>query len=296
MKSVTEQQFLQMMQGQMPEQEIATLLKKLAERGETADEITAAADVLKSLALKPNISIPDKAMDTCGTGGDGAQTFNISTTVAIVLAACGVPVAKHGNRAASSKSGSADMLEALGVNINATPQQVERCIQACNIGFLFAPSYHQAMRHVAPVRKALGIRTIFNLVGPLANPLNVKRQLLGVYDKKWLQPMAKALKNMGSEKAIIVYGGGGLDEFSLDGEQYYCGLDGEIKVIRPQDIGLTPAPIEALKGGTPQENAKITKQILSGECQDAKRDVVLFNAAAGLMVADKVKNWERALP
>ncbi|MDG2243983.1 MAG: anthranilate phosphoribosyltransferase [Rhodospirillaceae bacterium] len=276
------------MSGEATPVTIASFLTALAVRGETVAEITGAAKIMRAKAL--HVKAPADAIDTCGTGGDAAGTVNISTAVAIVVAACGIPVAKHGNRKASSKSGTADVLEALGVNLDATPDVVERAIAETNIGFLFAQKHHSAMKHVGPIRAELGIRTLFNLLGPLSNPAGAKRQLLGVFATDWVTPMAETLRALGSERAWIVHGSDGLDELTVTGASTVAELKhGLVSTfeICPQDAGLPLHDANALKGGDPEENAKALSSLLDG-APGAYRDIVLLNAAAALIVVDKV--------
>ena len=232
------------------------------------------------------------AIDCCGTGGDATGTYNISTATALVSAACGVPIAKHGNRGVSSASGAADVLEALGVNLAMSKERQESALKYFGFCFLMAPHHHQVMKNVAELRKALGFRTIFNLLGPLANPAGTMRQLLGVYDRKWVLPMAETLKNLGSEKAWVVHGAGGLDEISTTGETFVAILEeGRVlkKTLTPDDFGLPTAKIEDLKGGDAQENATALDRLLRGE-KTAYRDIVLANTAAVLSLHDSVGN------
>lgn len=278
------------MSGDASPAQIASLLTALAVRGETVTEITGAARIMRAKALP--IKAPADSIDTCGTGGDASGTVNISTAVAIVVAACGVPVAKHGNRKASSKSGTADVLEALGVNLNATPDVVEKALREANIGFLFAQKHHSAMKHVAPVRGELGIRTIFNLLGPLSNPAGAKRQLLGVFSAAWVKPMAETLQALGSERAWVVHGSDGLDELTVTGPSQVAELkDGKVSVfeVGPQDAELSTHDASALKGGEPEDNAKALSALLEGS-HGAYRDIVLLNAAAALVIAGKAND------
>lgn len=271
-----------MMGGSVDETDIKSFLTHLAERGETIDEITGAARVMREKADK--IDAPHGTVDCCGTGGDAAGTFNISTAVALVAAACGVPVAKHGNRAASSKSGAADVLEALGVNLNLSKPKLEQALRDFNFCFLMAPRHHAAMKHVAPARKALAFRTIFNLLGPLANPAGARIQLLGVYDKKWLTPMAQALHNLGSDRAWVVHGSDGLDEITLSGATHLAALQKDTVsegLIRAADFDLPRIRLDAIKGGDAAENAAALKKLLNGE-KSSYRDIVMANAAAVL--------------
>jgi anthranilate phosphoribosyltransferase len=236
-------------------------------------------------------------VDTCGTGGDGAHTFNISTAAAFIAAGAGVKVAKHGNRAASSQCGSADVLEELGVNLNLSPEQVARCIDEVGIGFLFARSFHPAMRHAAPVRSELGVRTVFNLLGPLTNPAGATRQVLGVFDAQWVEPIAHVLKNLGAERAFVVHGAGGLDEISTLGETHVAevGQDTILSyTIAPEEFDIQRAMPDDLRGGTPQQNAEIVL-----ECLDAvpnpRRDIALLNATAAIVAAGLAEDLKEGL-
>ena len=283
------------MEGHWEDTQIAAFLMGLSLRGETVDEITGAAKIMREKAL--HINAPANAVDCCGTGGDGQSTYNISTAVAILGAACGVPMAKHGNRAASSKSGAADVLESLGANLDCTKEKLEKALQRYNFAFLMAPKHHSAMKYVVPVRKALGVRTIFNLLGPLANPAGTKRQLIGVYDPKWLTPFAHALKNLGTEKAWIVCGENGMDEITTTGKTHLAILEnGQIseRTLTPADFGLSISNIEDLRGGDAQTNANALKAILSGQ-KNAYRDIVLANTAAVLMIAEKCTNLKEGV-
>lgn len=275
------------MEGKADFETLSRFLMALAARGETVAEITGAARVLRAKVLP--ISAPEGAVDCCGTGGDLSGTYNISTAVAMVAAACGVPIAKHGNRAASSKSGAADVLEALGVNLNAPREKLEEALRRFGFAFLMAPNHHQAMRHVIDVRRALKTRTIFNLLGPLANPAGTRIQLLGVYDRKWLLPMAETLRNLGSDAAWVVHGADGLDEITVTGPTHIAALaEGKIteRLITPDDFGLKTWRPETLKGGTPAENAAALRAVLDGT-QNAYRDCVLANTAAVLLLSAK---------
>jgi anthranilate phosphoribosyltransferase len=276
------------MTGQATPAQVGAFLMGLRVRGETVDEITAAATVIRAKAQ--TIKAPLGAIDTCGTGGDSSGTFNISTGAAIVTAACGVPVAKHGNRAVSSKSGSADILVALGVNIAADEKLVLRSLNDINLCFLMAPRHHAAMRHVAPVREELGLRTLFNLLGPLSNPAGTKRQLLGVFADRWVAPLAEVLGLLGAERAWVVHGSDGLDELTVSGPsrvaEWHQGKVTQFEVS-PEMAGLARWPSEALKGGDAAHNAAALRHLLDG-ASGAYRDVVLLNAAAALVVADKV--------
>ncbi len=265
------------------------LLVALAKRGEALSEIVGAARALRERATPFEHDVPD-AIDTCGTGGDGLGTFNISTTVAIVAAACGAPVIKHGNRAVSSSCGSADLLEAAGVVLELNPEAARTCLQACGITFLFAPNYHPAMRFAGPVRRALKIRTIFNLLGPLANPGFVKRQVLGVSDPRLVETHASTLASLGAEHSWVVHGAGGADEFTLAGPNSFAevraGVASPKQELSVEDYGLQSAPVSALAGGGRDENLKILKTVLDGEASPI-RDAVLFNTAAALMVGGR---------
>lgn len=282
-----EEVFGLILSGRVDDPEIARFLVGLAERGETVAEIEGAARALRRRMVA--VEAPPGAVDVCGTGGDGAHTRNISTAVAIVLASCGVPVAKHGNRAASSKSGAADVLSELGLDLDLEPKRVEASIQEIGIGFLFAARHHPVMARVAPVRRALGRRTIFNLLGPLANPAGVKRQLVGVYDARWTRPLAEALHRLGAERALTVHGDGGLDELAVSGPSELAELDGGIVTERdvlPEDAGLSRHELAAIRGGTPAENAAALIDLLQGQ-RGAYRDIVVLNTAAALMAAGR---------
>ncbi len=273
-----------LMEGKVGDDDTAAFLTALAGRGETVDEITGAARILREKAL--SISAPPDAVDCCGTGGDGIGTYNISTAVALVAAACGVPVAKHGNRASSSRSGAADVLEALGVNLNLSPHRAEESLRALNFTFLMAPRHHEAMKHVSAVRRKLKFRTIFNLLGPLANPAGTRLQLIGVSEARWLQPMAETLRRLGTRRAWVVHGGDGLDEITVTAPTRLMMLDekGLTKAtLSPADFGLETGSLDDLKGGDAAENAEALKDILSG-AQNAYRDIVLANAAAVLVI------------
>ncbi|WP_210431173.1 anthranilate phosphoribosyltransferase [Iodidimonas gelatinilytica] len=280
--------FLFIMSGAASDIEIAAFLVALKSRGESVEEIAGGADAMRAHALP--LSAPDKAVDTCGTGGDGLGTYNISTAAAIVAAAAGIPVAKHGNRAVSSKSGSCDVLEQLGVCVDGPVERVQESLDQLGICFLLAPRHHGAMRHVAPVRKALGMRTIFNILGPLTNPAGAKRQLIGVYDARWLEPMAKTLGLLGSHHVWVVHGSDGLDELTVTGESMVaCFKDGTLSrfTVRPEDVGLRRHSLDALKGGDAAYNAQALRTVLRGE-PSAYRDIVLLNAGAALLVGDHV--------
>jgi anthranilate phosphoribosyltransferase len=278
------------MSGSATPAQIAAFLMALRLRGETVEEITGGAQVLRSQARR--VHVPPEAIDVCGTGGDGAHTFNVSTAVAFVVAACGVPVAKHGNRAASSKSGTADVLQRLGVNIELAPEQVEHCIAEAGVGFMFAPVYHAAMKNVAPVRGELGHRTVFNLLGPLANPAQTKRQLLGVPAKRWVEVFAQVLRNIGAESVWVVHGSDGIDEITTTGVTYVSELrDGKIRSfeVSPEEAGLKRVKLEQLRGGDPDDNAAALRRLLSG-APGPYRDIVVLNTAGALVVSGKAKD------
>jgi anthranilate phosphoribosyltransferase len=283
------------MEGLWNDDDIATFLLGLAERGESVEEITGAAKVMREKALA--IKAPDGALDCCGTGGDCAGTYNISTAVALVCAACGIPMAKHGNRSASSKSGAADVLEALGVELCVPQDKIEEALERFNYAFLMAPRHHSAMKHVMPVRKKLGVRTIFNILGPLANPAGTKYQLLGVFDNALILPMAQVLDKLGTYSAWVVHGSDGLDEITTTGETYVAKLkDGHIseEILTPEDFGLKRAELKDITGGSPEHNAKALRAVLSGD-QNAYRGIVLANSAAAIVVAGREETLEDAL-
>ncbi|WP_404426862.1 anthranilate phosphoribosyltransferase [Thalassospira australica] len=281
-----EQAFDVLMSGQATPSQMGAFLMALRLRGETVDEITGAARVMRSKAT--GIIAPPNAVDTCGTGGDGSGTYNISTGAAIVAAACGAIVAKHGNRAASSKSGSADVLLALGVNLDADMALLEKALKEINLCFMMATRHHSAVRHVMPTRVEMGTRTIFNLLGPLANPAKTKRQVMGVFAREWVEPIANVLNRLGSEHAWVVYGHSGLDEISTTGPTFVAEVkNGEVTTfeINPEDYGLEIVTLDALKGGDAQTNAQAILDLLAGQ-KSAYRDIVLLNAAAALVVTD----------
>ncbi len=274
--------------GSATPSQLGGFLMSLRVRGETVAEVTGAVSTMRAKMLP--VSAPEDAIDIVGTGGDNSGSYNISTCTALVVAGCGVPVAKHGNRSLSSKSGASEALVELGVDIDIAPEKISDCLQKAGIGFMFAPLHHAAMKHVGPTRMELGTRTIFNLLGPLSSPARVKRQMTGVFDRKWVLPVAEALKELGSEKAWIVHGSDGMDEITTTGPTYVSELaNGAITSfeVSPKDAGLPEAKIEDLKGGTPAENAAALREVLAG-AKNAYRDIVLFNSAASLMVADKV--------
>ncbi|MDX8397614.1 MAG: anthranilate phosphoribosyltransferase [Mariprofundaceae bacterium] len=286
----SEQVFTAIMNGEVSEAQIASLLMGISIRGETIEVLTGAAKAMRAAACHIH-PISKSLLDTCGTGGDGAKTFNISTAVALVTAACGACVAKHGNRAMSSKSGAADVLEALGVNLNIEPEQVATCIDKVGIGFLFAPKLHPAMKYAGPVRKAMGIRTIFNLLGPLTNPASADYQILGVFSKDKMALMAGALQALGIKRALIVHGRDGLDEITTtditDAIWVEQGRPPMAFEIDPEAFGMPYATAQALQGDDAATNAEILRHIFAGS-KGAGRDIVLLNAAAALWVAGKV--------
>jgi anthranilate phosphoribosyltransferase len=284
--------FDQLFLGKTDEADVAKLLLALKAKGETIDEITGAAEAMRD-AMRL-FDAPEDAMDVCGTGGDAKGTYNISTTAAIVLAACGVPMVKHGNRAVSSQSGSTDVLSALGVGITDDVDQLQRCLEHANICYLAAPHFHPAMKHVAPVRAKLQTRTIFNLLGPLCNPARVKYQLMGVYDEALCTPLAQVLAKLGSTAVAVVHGKEGLDELSISGPSRVAQLvDGDIASyeMTPDKAALPVHPFEELIGGDAQHNAAALTRLLDGE-HSAYRDAVLLNASAALIVSDKVDDPE----
>jgi anthranilate phosphoribosyltransferase len=282
--------FATLMAGDVSPVRMSAFLTAFAVREATTEEIVGAARAMR-LAMR-RIEAPEGAIDLCGTGGDGHGTLNVSTAAAFVVAACGVPVAKHGNRNMSSRTGTADVLEALGVRIDLEPVAAERCLREAGICFLFAQSYHPSMKHVAPIRRELGFRTIFNLLGPLSNPGGVRRQLLGVYSRDWLVPVAHVLAKLGAEKAWVVHGSDGLDEMTTTGVSHIAALeDGKVTTmtVAPQDVGLEHASLSALKGGIPVDNADAIRKLLGG-ARGAFRDIVILNAGAALIVADKARD------
>ena len=279
-----------MMSGDATPSQMGGFLMALRVRGETVEEITGAATVMR--AKMTTIERPEGAIDICGTGGDGSGTYNISTASQFVVAACGVPVAKHGNRAASSKSGASDVLEALGVNIEADMGVIERALAEVGTCFLMAQRHHSAMRHVGPTRVELGTRTLFNLLGPLSNPAKVRRQLIGVFAPEWIVPLAEVLRDLGHQRAWVVHGAGGLDEVSTLGPTQVAELkDGQVSTfeITPAEAGLETTTIDQLVGGDRADNAAKLKALLSGEA-GPYRDIVVLNSAAALIVGGKAQN------
>src|SRR6266545_4275973 len=284
-----------MMSGEATPSQMGGLLMGLRVRGETVDEITGAVRTMRSKMLA--VEAPADAIDVVGTGGDASGSYNISTCAAFIVAGASVPVAKHGNRALSSRCGAADVLAALGVRIDLAPDAIARCIREAGIGFMFAPAHHPAMKHVGPTRVELGTRTIFNLLGPLSNPAGVKRQMVGVFSKQWVEPLAQVLKNLGSERAYVVHGSDGLDEITISGSTSVAALEnGTVRTfeIAPEDVGLSRAKPEALRGGDSEHNARALLAVLKGE-RGPFRDVAVFNAAAALVVAGKAKDLKEGV-
>lgn len=282
--------FGRMLDGEMDDAEITEILVTLAEEGESAEDIAGAARAMR--ARMTRVTAPDSAIDVCGTGGDGQHSLNISTAVALVVAACGVPVAKHGNRAASSKSGAADTLEALGLDLAKASEMAEYTLADIGIAFLFAQAHHPAMRHVMPIRKALGRRTIFNLIGPLANPAGVKRQLVGVASPDLVDTYRDAMALLGTHAALVVSGEEGLDEISIAGPSRLAAINlpGIAGSISPQEAGLPTHPLEELRGGDARFNAAALTRLLQGE-DGAYRNAVLINTAGALIVSGEVSGW-----
>ena len=296
-QDLTEQEMMtymsEIMSGEKSDAEIASFLTALKIKGESVSEIVAGAKVMREKAAPMDMGDLN-TIDTCGTGGDSTGTYNISTAVALVAAAAGVPVVKHGNRSVSSKCGCADVLEASGVRIDITPDQVKDCVSDINIGFLFAPTFHSAMRFVGPTRKALGFRTIFNILGPLANPANATSQVVGVFDEKLVPVFAQVLKELGLKRVLVVHGKDGLDEITTTDKTVVAELkDGEITeyTIKPEDFGLNRAVMSDLVGGETKLNAEILKSVLAGE-KGPKRDILLLNAGAALYVGGKAASIE----
>lgn len=282
---------LEIMEGKATEAQIGAFLTALRIKGETIDEITGAARIMRDKAHR--IKAPENVIDTCGTGGDMSGTFNISTTAALVVAACGVPVAKHGNRSVSSQSGSADVLEALGVKIDLAPEKVEKCLFETGFGFLFAPLFHPAMKFAIGPRREIAIRTIFNILGPLTNPAGAQRQVMGVFASKLTAPLAQVLGNLGATDAMVVHGEDGLDEITItNGTRIsrWNGREVETFYITPEDLGIAYADRSAIAGSGRDENARTTHEILNGAA-GPKRDIVLMNAAAALVVAGSAADF-----
>jgi len=296
-KSLTREEaeaaFDDLLSGDVTPAQMGGFLMALRVRGETVDEIAGAASAMRTKMLR--VRAPEGAIDIVGTGGDGSGSYNVSTLAAILTAACGVPVAKHGNRALSSKSGASDVLTALGVVVGQRPEQIETCLKEAGLGFMMAPNHHAATRHVAPVRVEFGTRTIFNILGPLSNPAAVKRQLVGVFARELLVPIAETLGRLGSEAAWVVHGSDGLDELTTTGITHVAALkDGRVETfdVAPADAGLPVARPDDLKGGDPQTNAQALRAVLDG-AHTAYRDIAMLNAAAALVVAGKAADLEQ---
>ncbi len=284
----------EIMEGRATDAQIGAFLTALRVKGETVEEITGAARVMREKAAR--ISAPEGVVDTCGTGGDMAHTFNISTTAAIVVSACGVPVAKHGNRSVSSRSGSADVLEALGVRIDLPVEAVEKCLFETGFGFLFAPLFHPAMKYAIGPRREMGIRTIFNILGPITNPAGAKRQILGVFTDRLTEPLARVLGNLGAEDVMVFHGEDGLDELTItDGSKVSRFRHGTVEsfILSPEDFGFRRAGVDSIAGGDAEANAGITMSILRGE-RGPRRDIVVMNAAAALIVAGRTDELREA--
>ncbi len=284
-----------MMAGEATPSQMGGLLMALRVRGETVDEITGAVATMRSKMVP--VEAPADAVDVVGTGGDASGSLNISTCAAFIVAGAGVPVAKHGNRALSSKSGAADVLAALGVKIDLTPEQISHCTRDAGIGFMFAPAHHPAMKNVGPTRVELGTRTIFNLLGPLSNPAGVKRYMIGVFSKHWIEPLANVLKNLGAERAYVVHGSDGLDEITTSGPTSVAILDkGQVRTteIAPEDVGLKRSAPGALIGGDAEANAAALLEVLQGK-ESPYRDAAALNAAAALVVAGQAKDLRQGL-
>lgn len=287
--------FDSMMSGEATPSQMGALLMALRVRGETVDEITGAVSVMRAKMLR--VEAPGDAVDIVGTGGDGSGSVNVSTCASFIVAGAGIPVAKHGNRALSSRSGAADVLASLGVKIDLKPDQVGRCVREAGIGFMFAPAHHPAMKNVGPTRVELATRTIFNLLGPLSNPAGVKRQMVGVFSRQWVEPLAQVLKNLGSEAAWVVHGSDGLDEITLTGSTFVAALeDGRIRTfeVSPEEAELDRCSSEDLKGGDAAANAVALQSVLDG-MPSPYRDVALLNAAAALVVAGHAKTLKEGV-
>jgi len=287
----------ELMSGKVPPAQIASFLTALRMKGETVEEIAAFAGIMREFAHRIQPRVKGVLVDTCGTGGDKIKTFNISTCAMFVAAGAGVQIAKHGNRSVTSKSGSADVLEALGVTIDLPPPEVQRCIEKVGMGFMFAPRFHPAMKHATPVRREMKIRTVFNILGPLTNPASAHTQLMGVFDGELVEKLARVLGKLGCQRAIVVHGVDGLDEISTIGKTIVSELsDSKVttKIIRPEDFDIKRASPSALSGGDATENARILLQILKDE-KGPKTDIVLLNSAAAIVVGGVAKNLKKAL-
>ncbi|HOY71271.1 MAG TPA: anthranilate phosphoribosyltransferase [Methylotenera sp.] len=287
----------QVMSGELTPAQIAGLVIALRQKGESVDEITAAATVMRQLSTKVEVQDQTHLVDTCGTGGDGIQTFNVSTVSAFVAAAAGAKVAKHGGRSVSSTCGSADVLEALGVNVNQTPEQVAHSVNQVGIGFMFAPNHHSAMKHAAPVRRELGVRTIFNLLGPLTNPASARRQVMGVFSKDLTLKLAKVLQNLGSEHVLVVHGADGMDEISFTGDTYVAELkDGKVYeyTLNPTQLGLPLNILKSIQVDNAEQSKAMILDVLNGQ-PSAARDIVLLNAGAAIYVAGIVESLQAGI-
>ncbi len=286
----------EIMSGEATNTQIGAFLTALRMKGETSNEITAFTSVMKQYCNQISPTVKGRLVDTCGTGGDKIKTFNISTTAAFVVAGADIAVAKHGNRSVTSKCGSADVLEMLGLNLSIVPENVERAIEEVGVGFMFAPAFHPAMKYAIGPRREVGIRTVFNVLGPLTNPANANAQLLGVYDPRLTEPLANSLKTLGSEEAMVVHGLDGLDEISTVGKTRVSWLkEGNVttREMTPEDFGIKPAKIEEIKGTTPEESAEITFKILYGclDAADPKQEIVQVNGTAAIIVAGKAEDF-----
>src|SRR5881409_4099090 len=295
-----ESAMMDIMTGQATPSQISAFLIGLKKKGETVDEITAIARVMRTYSRTVSPRVDGYLLDTCGTGGDRTKTFNISTTAAFVIAAAGVRVAKHGNRSFTSRCGSADVLEQLGLNLNMEADLVERAIEEIGIGFMFAPNFHPAMKNVASVRREIGVRTVFNILGPLTNPAGANAQLIGVYDSELLEPMCLAAQNLGAKSAMTVYGLDGVDEISMTGKTIIVKRqNGRVfrDEVEPEDLGFKRSTAEEVSGSDPEENARLTAKILSGHLghNDPRVQMVLANAAAGLVLCERAENFREGV-
>lgn len=291
-----------MMSGELTAVQISSLLMGLRMKGETVDEIAAAAEVMRDLSTKVTIRDTSHLIDTCGTGGDGIQTFNVSTACAFVAAAAGAQVAKHGGRSVSSTCGSADVLETLGVNVNLSPEQVAKCVDSIGIGFMFAPNHHSAMKHAAPVRRELGIRTMFNLLGPMTNPAGAKRQVMGVFHKDLTVLLAQVLQRLGSEHVMVVHGADGMDEISFTGDTFVAELKNGVVteyMLNPSQFGMQQHDLSTIQVQNAEESKAMILDVLNGKLdnlnQRAARDIVLLNAGAAIYVAGIVDNLQAGI-
>ena len=294
-RAEAESAFDHLLSGEVTPAQTGAFLMGLRVRGETVDELTGAVAAMR--AKMTRVAAPEDAIDIVGTGGDGSGSYNVSTLAAIIVAACGVPVAKHGNRAASSRSGASDVLTALGVRVGIPADAVSRCITEAGIGFMMAQAHHAAMRHVGAARVELGTRTIFNLLGPLSNPAGVRNQLLGVFSRAWLEPLAEVLRNSGSRRVWVVHGSDGLDEMTTTGPTSVAELDGgRIRLfdVSPEDVGLGRAHLSELKGGDPEHNARALRDVLAG-AKTPYRDIALLNAAGGLVVGGRATTLKEGI-